>query len=140
MKHYFTILLILIISSAYAQSMRTISGTILEDSGSPAKFMTVTLEGSVLGTTSDEKGNFVLKNIKSGKYILRITGIGYSIVRSEVDVTSKDVTELKFSVQPSTDMLGEIIVSASRTVEALDETPSSVHVVDSKMINTQMQK
>lgn len=135
---YFIFLLFSGVGSSFAQTNATIKGKVEDGSGEPAAYMTVMLEGSVLGTTTDEQGQFELSDVKPGTYILRLSGVGYTTLSKEIDVTSNTQVDLDFTVQNATGMLGEVIVSASRSVETLDETPSAVHIVSSRDINNQM--
>ena len=58
----------------------------------------ISLEGTRLQTLSDDDGNFLIKNIHSGKYIIQVQALGYSTERLEIDLapytTKKIVIEL----------------------------------------------
>ncbi len=124
--------------SVFAQDHSTLQGTVEDEAGSPAAYLTVMLEGSVLGTTTDEEGKFTLSAVKPGKYTLRLSGVGYATLQEPVTLSAGESLTLNFTVQNATSILNSVIVSASRSVEALDETPSAVHVVDSRDIENQM--
>ena len=101
--------------------------------------VTVAIEGTGIGTYTDQNGYFELKNISPGNYVVRVGGVGYTAVRREVAVTENQILALDFTVNASQHTLSEVIVSASRSVEALDETPASVHVLDSRTVQLQSQ-
>lgn len=117
----------------------TISGKVTSPDGSPLELMTVALEGTVLGTTTSASGEFKLSDIKPGRYTLHVGGVGYQSVRQPVEIRGGENLTLNFTIGPGTSTLDEVVVSASRTVETLDETPASVHVIDSRTLRMQAQ-
>lgn len=56
-------------------------GKLIDDNGSPVPYSTLTLltkdSSAVGGALSKDNGSFSIENIKSGSYLLRISGIGY---------------------------------------------------------------
>jgi len=89
------IFLFLISISAF--SLTPIKGTIL-DAGNqtPLQFVNVSLlkqdsNSFVSGVTSDKDGVFYLPAVENGKYMLRISYIGYNTINQALDVTSKSM-------------------------------------------------
>jgi iron complex outermembrane receptor protein len=141
MRQIYTLILFLAISfSASAQeALRSISGTITDDKGKPVEMLSIGLEGSVLGANTNQQGYFEIKGIKPGRYTLRASGVGYGAIRQQVDLTQNQTLQLDLNIKSNQHNLKEVVVSASRSVESLDETPASVHVVDQLAIRNQMQ-
>ncbi|PTX19424.1 iron complex outermembrane receptor protein [Pontibacter mucosus] len=127
------------LSEGQAQSNATIAGKVTTSQGQPVELLTVALEGTVLGTNTNAAGEFILNNIKPGSYTLRVGGIGYKSLRQPITLGSGDNLNLQLTIQASTSTLDEVVVSASRSVETLDETPASVHVIDSRTLQIQSQ-
>ncbi|WP_089321499.1 TonB-dependent receptor [Pontibacter ummariensis] len=128
------------LSVGRAQSQNaSLSGKVTSAEGQVLESLTVALEGTVLGTNTDAAGAFVLRNIKPGTYTLRVGGVGYKPVRQPITLQAGDELDLAFVLQPSAGTLEEVVVSASRSVETLDETPASVHVIDSRTLQLQSQ-
>lgn len=136
MRFLVPVFFILTLATANAQS---ISGKITSPEGGPLEFVTVALEGTVLGTTTDGLGMFRIESIKPGNYTLRVGGVGYTPVRQDITINTGDDLTFDFTLQQSTSTLDEVVISASRTVESLDETPASVHVIDSRTLQMQSQ-
>ncbi|MDX5443106.1 MAG: TonB-dependent receptor [Hymenobacteraceae bacterium] len=123
----------------YAQNqLGSIYGTVTDEHGNPVEQLTVALEGSVLGTNTNANGEYTLTGIQPGSYMLRIGGIGFKSIRQQVDLQPQSNLKLSYTIATSTNSLSEVVVSASRSAETLDETPSSVHIVDKATLETQV--
>ncbi|WP_114782634.1 TonB-dependent receptor [Botryobacter ruber] len=118
------------------QQLRTVSGVVLNEKGEPVEMISVALEGTVLGTNTGTDGKFQISGIRPGVYTLRVGGVGYGTLRERIDLTRSSTT-LNLQVNQNQNALQEVIVSASRSVEALDETPASVHVLDARTLQLQ---
>jgi hypothetical protein len=74
------------LSKPVADIMWNLSGNVISDGGSVAG-ASIIIAGTTIGTTSDESGRFILKNILAGTYSLLISHIGYANLRKK---TSND--------------------------------------------------
>src|SRR5688572_26912182 len=139
MKHFLLLLTTLLFPALlFAQSNSLIlNGYIKDEAGQPIPYLSIGLEGTVLGTSTNSAGYFELKNLKPGNYKLRISGVGYETVSQKVDLTNEPNTELNLQIKANTSALNEVVVSAGRTVEALDETPVSAQVLNQATLQTQ---
>ncbi|MCC2546592.1 TonB-dependent receptor [Hymenobacter sp. BT175] len=90
--------------------------------------VTVALEGTTLGTATDEEGRFRLTGIPTGSYNVRVSFIGYEVLlRSNVTITSGNANIVRFELTAAARQLGEVQVTASRAIRvATAETPLSV--------------
>ena len=71
------IVCILGIPSIYAQGTGTISGEAVDKaSGEELLFANVLLEGTTLGTSTDEKGKYIIPQVPAGDYSVLITYVG----------------------------------------------------------------
>ena len=81
---------------------------------------------------TDNNGNFILKNVKKGKFILKATYIGYVPLEKEVDLTGDMQVNFEMDVNP---VLGEeVIISASR---ASDKTPMTYENISKSQIQSE---
>ena len=92
-KFILSVALLLIVLPAFSET--AIKGTIL-DSGNqtPMEFVNVTLykpgsETPVAGVTSDKDGVFFLPAVEKGKYILKLSFVGYNTISQPVEISSK---------------------------------------------------
>ncbi|GAA4385772.1 TonB-dependent receptor [Hymenobacter koreensis] len=90
--------------------------------------VTVALEGTSLGASTDEEGRFRLTNIPTGSYNARATFVGYEpLLRANVVITSGNANIINLELAPAAQQLGEVQVVASRAIRvATPETPLSV--------------
>lgn len=54
-----------------------LSGTVLTADGTPAVGISVSLQGTTLGTSTDEGGKFTLSNVPTGTYALVVSSVGF---------------------------------------------------------------
>ncbi|WP_298716323.1 TonB-dependent receptor [Chitinophaga sp.] len=118
---------------AYAQQ-GVIRGTVRNEQGQPVPFVNVSIPSLKKGTIASAGGNFVLA-APQGEHTIRISGVGQKSLeqaaRFSADTTITDIT-----LQSNGD-LNEVVVSASRRRETLDEVPSSITIVGPRELETQ---
>jgi outer membrane receptor for ferrienterochelin and colicins len=101
--------------------------------GLPA--VNVIIEGTVLGTSTDLEGNFILQNIPEGNYTLQFIMMGYQSVRKEkVIVEQEQKTNLEVELSVKAIDAPEMVVTASKRAQNIEDSPSSISVVTSKDI------
>lgn len=90
--------------SALAQSQRTVTGTVSDETGEPLLGATVQVVGTSIGTSTDLDGKYTLKVPATGKQ-LHVAYVGYNPIT--VDITS-DVMD--FTMKPNAEALDEVVV------------------------------
>ena len=106
---------------------RMISGTLTDrDTNEPAEMLTVQLLRTdstfVTGTISNEKGAFKVAAPANGKYILRITGVGYNPLLKNVTISNgKSVALGKLVIGADAIMLQGAVVTAQAQKVTLKE-------------------
>ncbi|MFC0779605.1 TonB-dependent receptor [Flavobacterium sp. HJSW_4] len=143
--HFLFIFSFFFITVSYAQQHGKINGRITTSDGKSSSGAVITLKNSKYRTTANSDGSFSLKNIKEKSYFVQVTLQGYNTLEQEINISAGETADLNFQIQRSNDnqnadgnegdQLNEIIVSASRKVETLSKTPSSVTVITSKDID-----
>ncbi len=92
-----------------------------------------------ISTKSVDDGTFVLANIPAGEYQLSASHNGYESFQQFVNVLSGQKIELSLSLEPKTRNLGEVVVTASRLAESINEVPSSLTYIGPKDLQMQSQ-
>ncbi len=85
------------------------------DTAESLPYVNVVLQGSNRGTTTDERGYFVLKKLPPGSYTLQVSFIGYQLEEREVELVADLDLRLDLDLLPE-DLKGEeVLVTADRT-------------------------
>lgn len=133
MKRLFSTLCLLFVSVfAFAQNesgVGGIKGIITTSDNKPLVSATVRLKGTKKSTLTNNEGSFMIKNVQPGNYSLEVSSVGFQPLSQEVTVTSGNTTEVSIQLSQAQIQLSEVIVSAGRTRETIDEVPSSVSIV-----------
>jgi outer membrane receptor for ferrienterochelin and colicins len=105
----------------------TLSG-VLKSEGKVVEFANVGLEGTVHGTSSNEKGFFELKDIKPGKYSLQISAIGFKRYQQNITIKEGDNLKLNVNVESSTSQLNEVVITGTLKEVSLMESAVPIEV------------
>lgn len=101
--------------SAQNELAQTIRGLVTDrSSGTPLPYVTVRLlDMPSTGTTTDDKGAFILKDIPVGRHNLQASFMGYEpITIHELLITSSKEAYLEIALAESIHELGEVVVTA----------------------------
>ena len=124
-------LLLMATLSAFAQTKRvTVSGRVVEDTGEPAVQATVQLlslpdSTFTTGIASNEKGYFSLPRVKAGKYVLKVSYIGFKNKLIPLQLTASAPNKNVGTVKLETDaiMLAEaVVVAEAPQVQIVEDT------------------
>lgn len=137
---FFLTIYILSISSAFANNDNpgAIKGVVTAIDNAPANSATVRLKGTKKTVLTNSEGGFIFENIQPGNYNLEVSFIGYETMEQLVTVNAGSVTNISIQLSVSQKQLTEVIVSAGRNRETIDEVPSSVTIICAKAIEQNM--
>lgn len=111
-----TITMICLFCISYLSAQNIIKGNVKAEDNSPLQGCTVlfTQADSIIGgTITDKKGNFELKELKSGKYLCKISMIGFKPVSHEFSL-SGTVRLPQFTLKEDAQLLDEVKVTGDR--------------------------
>ena len=111
-------------------SQTRINGTVSTQNNQPLQGANVIVSGTTIGTSTDFNGDFDLTTNTSLPLTLEISFIGYKSQSIVVENTDALVIQLE-----EDSYFDEVIVSASRRSEKLQEAPAAVSVITSENIN-----
>lgn len=119
----------------FAQTSGKISGVISDAaSGESLIGVNIYLDGTELGSTTDEEGAYFILNVPPGDYTLMVEMLGYQTVRMEnVRVSVNRTFRADVKLQQSTVAGQEVIVTADRASIKKDQT-SSIRNVSAEQI------
>ncbi|MFD2542795.1 TonB-dependent receptor domain-containing protein [Lacinutrix gracilariae] len=116
---------LLVFYSASAQSTYIIEGKVLSN-GEPLPYTNIYLENTTKGTTTDEQGTFIIKNLAPGKYSIAASFTGYTLQKKTVTIKDKAVS-VRFHLNENEDLEEVIITGTLKAVTRL-ESPVPVEV------------
>jgi len=131
MKQLTKLILLLCISvSIHAQN--TVNGNIVDvGTGEPLIGANVTVEGTSEGTITDVNGDFSFTTSNEFPVSLEVSFIGYET--KKLSVTNSDLIGVLMS--EGTLLSDEVIISASRRAEKLQEAPAAVSVISTNEVS-----
>ena len=109
----------------YAQT-GSIKGRVYNEiNNEPIPFANIVLDGTGIGTTSDENGNYELNEVPPGTYTLTASFVGFKN-RSfyEIEVSSARNNLIDIGMEEEVAMLDQVIISTNR-IEKSQESPLS---------------
>ena len=113
-KFLFTIILLILSVSVFAQN-GTIRGFVYDkESGEPIIFCNVSLNGTTLGAPTDVNGFFSIAKVPSGDYKIIITYLGFDSLQENIFLAAGKILTKKFELKESSIQLEEVRVSAKR--------------------------
>nr|WP_154858955.1 carboxypeptidase-like regulatory domain-containing protein [Cyclobacterium xiamenense] len=135
LKSFYTVLLVWIYLaagvqlSAMAQQSTEISGTVTESgSGMPLIGVNILVKGKVIGTITDNDGNFTLEVNQAPPLTLIFSMIGFA--SQELAITEANTNNLQIRLEEQSLLGQEVVVSASRVEESILQSPVSIEKMD----------
>ncbi len=142
-KHLIAILIIaltsfnfgLIQAATYKKTNTSVYGKIVDvKTQETLPYVVVSLNGTTIGTTTDGKGNFFLKNLPSGNFTLIAKYMGYKTVKKNISLNKGKKLKVNLALQKAPISLDGVVVSANRNETNRQLAPTLVSVVDIKML------
>ncbi len=119
-------LLFITITTLVSAQTGSIRGFVYDkQTGEPMMLTNVMLENTMIGTTTDVNGYFVLSKVKVGNYNVKVTSLGYETEILPIKVEKNKVHALKIDLSPSATELEAIEI---RGVQEIARTESQVSI------------
>ncbi|MDB5120143.1 MAG: TonB-dependent receptor [Sphingobacteriales bacterium] len=110
----------------------TLSGVVTDKvNNEPLAGVTITLKGTSVGTSTNEKGRFTLATTQTAPFNIVVTYIGYKTVEQVVEGRTSN---LNISMEAQAILGQEVVIAASRTPERILESPVSIERVGAAAI------
>ena len=133
-KGWLTILLSVAYTLSIAQtkpSDTNITGHVVDaQTGSHIPYVTISIQGTTLGTLTDASGHYFLKNLPvDHKVTLTASSVGYRTEIREVEIIRGKTQEINFTLSEDNIEMDQIVVSASRNETNRRTAATIVNVV-----------
>ena len=123
-------------TASFAQSKHSdahVTGHVTDGStGEHLPFVSISVKGTVLGTTTDATGHFLLLNVPVGEQTLVASFVGYEREEQIVMIIADKTIEVKFDIHQQTLDLADVVVTASRYETNRREAATVVNMLSSR--------
>jgi iron complex outermembrane receptor protein len=109
-----------------------ISGIILDDNQKPIIGTSISIEGTKYGAIAKNDGSFIISGLKNNNYSLLISSVAYIATKEKVDLINSDSIYLKIVLKENVLRTGEVVVSANKRIQAVQEIPISTSIIQSE--------
>jgi iron complex outermembrane recepter protein len=119
MKTKFTCIAALLVFLSWSGFAQTgnIQGTVTTADGKPAEYVNIGLKGTVKGAVTDKNGNYDIKNLGEGRYVVFASLIGLEKQETIVNLGPEEKIKVDFILNETSTELNEITVSDRRINE-----------------------
>ncbi|HEX7119626.1 MAG TPA: SusC/RagA family TonB-linked outer membrane protein [Longimicrobiales bacterium] len=115
---------------AHAQQAGRVLGAVTASgTGAPLVGVQVYIQGTDVGTITNEQGQFLLLNVPAGTHTLRVELIGYQSASREITLTAGQSVTVDFALSETAVALDEIVVTGTAAVARRKEIGNSVATV-----------
>jgi len=132
MKYFLTAVLFLAVFATYGQPT-SVTGTISDNNGTPIPAASVRVLNTNLGAISDASGKFTIGGLNGGKYILKVSAIGFAVRTAEITV-GENTAPLDIKLAEASTQLDDVVVTAEKQEEDKQEIPATVSTLSSTQI------
>lgn len=96
----------------------------------PIPFANIIVQGTTIGTTADEFGNFTIIELQPGIYNMEASFVGYKkLVVFEIQVTTARTAIVDFAMEEEARKLDEVVISSGNLFVKSDESPLSLRTI-----------
>ena len=99
-------------------------------------YINVSIQGTTIGTVTDQNGHYLLHNVPAGTYKIEVSSIGYATVVKEFSIRTGHSVEVNFETTEQRMSMDAVVVSANRNASKRHEAPSLVNILDAKLLES----
>ena len=103
--------------------------------GEHLPFVNVMIEGTTIGTTTDETGHYRLLNLPEGNHIIKTHAIGYKTSIIEIEISKNETKEVKFNLEGDALGLDEVVITGDRNSKNRKESSVVVNTLTPKLFD-----
>ena len=111
------------------------SGLVNQVENMPLLGANVFLQGTTLGTATNNKGEFLMKNLQPGKYTVVVSFSGFHSQQMDIQLSEGSNT-MDFTLEEAVNNLGEIVITGTGTAHSLKNAPVPTEVFSNKAVES----
>ena len=125
MDHKLILLLILFAYTGFAQDSGSLRGKITNADGEGISEANVDVQGTAIGTETNNEGAYFIKNIPDGNYLLRISYVGYKPQEVAISIVPGKMTNLPDVIlRTGQEQLSEVVIQGNGKINKYDREKS----------------
>lgn len=124
----------LVMYAAQAQSGGSLTGVITDNKLEPLPGATIILLNTGYSAVANSKGAFLIQTIRPGNYTLVVSATGFAAVNKLIAITAHKEETLSLQLAPSNAQLDEVVVTAQKKQELLQQVPISITAITSRQV------
>lgn len=135
MQRIYLVAIMLLISVTFANAQNAVlKGVVTQkEKQQPMPGASVYFSGTTIGTATNNKGEYQIKNVKPGEYELVVSFSGFSRFKKKIAIKEGN-NVLNFAMEESKNQLGEIVVTGTGTPHHLKTAPVQTELISKKAI------
>ncbi|WP_080058739.1 carboxypeptidase-like regulatory domain-containing protein [Spirosoma aerolatum] len=130
MRHLFLLLGFTLQGIATAFAQLNLAGIVTDEKEHPLAGVTIIIQGTTNGTTSQANGRFTLQTTSELPLIITVSSIGYQ--RKEVQVRGSNFRRIQVKLVEETVITDELVRAASRVPEDIQKTSVTIERLDNR--------
>ncbi len=104
--------------------------------GEHIPFATIGIEGTTIGTTTDETGHFQMVNLPLGKFRIKAQSLGYKASVIEIEIKQGESKQVDFHLEEDVLGLEEVVITGNRNETNRKESAIIVNALTPKLFTT----
>src|SRR5690606_25845719 len=129
------ILILLVLASislgTYAQNTSSISGYVYDNNEAIAG-VSVTIDGSSAGTTTNSNGYYELKNLGAGNYTITVSFIGYTKQSKQISLNAAQELRLDFILTGDAQQLNDVAITGRTEAQVTRASGFTVNAIETR--------
>ncbi len=132
------LIFILVFQQSYGQIKQTdsnIVGHVTDKNGNHIPFVTLTIKGTNIGTSTDDSGHYQLMNLPIGKLILQVNQTYFKSQEINIITEINKTIEVKIILEDDILGLDEVVITGSKNKTTRKESTTIVNSISSKIFS-----
>ena len=140
MQKYLLALLCLVLTSQFLVAQEssksvTLSGKVI-NKGDEISYASVSIKGTTIGTSTDEKGFFSLNNLTPGFYTIQVNTIGFKPFQEIIEIKNNQSKHLDIELEADVLGLEEVVVTGNRGRIMRKKAATIVNVINTDIFQS----
>ncbi len=96
-------------------------------------FINIVMEGTTISTVTDASGHYVLRNLPTGRAVIRVFAMGFTSQKKEIEIEEGKTMEVNFELEEDIVLLNNVVVTANKNETSRKLAPNVVNVIAPKV-------